>query len=141
MHYRNCNGPGQFGPAKQVVCPTNKCVHHNYYLSEVDYIHPTHTTVYNHHLTKNNHHFPQTQSVVDTFSEENNFMGPQNQVAGAQFNGGMGPQGEMGFMGPPWGNMATQGPNLGWPNPHVGGTNFNNMGMMGEGCRRPSWLD
>ncbi|MBM7552511.1 CotD family spore coat protein [Thalassobacillus pellis] len=145
MRHKHCMGPNQVSPAQQVVCPTKHCVQHNFYQKEVDFIHPTHTTVYNHHMTQNKHFFPQTQSVVDTFGSEDVMMPPQgmspqmgprppmgpNQVAGAQYNGnGPGPMG----MGP-----------------QVAGAQYNGqpqMGPYGKGPRpgvmgyhKPCWRD
>ncbi|MFG6114566.1 CotD family spore coat protein [Halobacillus sp. MO56] len=162
MHHKNCMGPGQTGPRQQVVCPTRHCVQNNYFQNEVDYIHPTHTTIMNHHLTRNMHHFPQTQSVMDTFDSEDVFMPPQRpemtgpmgmgpQVAGAETGPrppmGMGPQVAGAQMGPtPSMGMMPQG-----MGPQVAGVENGNMpqggpmgpGMchMGKGCHHPWWRD
>ncbi|GGC87614.1 hypothetical protein GCM10007216_17940 [Thalassobacillus devorans] len=151
MHHRKCMGPGQTRPRQQVVCPTRHCVQNNHFLNEVDVIHPTHTTVMNHHLTKNYHHFPHTQSVRDTFDSEDIFM-PQQ---GPEMTGpmGMGPQ----VMGAQTGPMSPMGMPPQGMGPQVAGVEDNGMmpqGMpygpmgpgpggyhMGKGCHHPWWRD
>ncbi|WP_217589532.1 spore coat protein [Lentibacillus saliphilus] len=74
--------------------------------SEVEHIHPSHTTIMNHHLVKNKHVFPHSTSVQNTWNEVDvyggsfevpntgpaamgpgSMMGPGNQVAGAMAPG------------------------------------------------------
>ncbi|MRG88288.1 spore coat protein CotD [Salinibacillus xinjiangensis] len=63
-------------PAQNVVYPTKHCVKNNYIPHEVNHIHPTHTTIQNHHMVKNKHFYPHTQSVVNTVNQQNVNMGP-----------------------------------------------------------------
>lgn len=65
--------------------------------STVNHVHPSHTTVMNHHTVKNNHVFPHSTSVQNTTNSVDNYggsfnvpAGPGNQVAGANYPG-MGP--------------------------------------------------
>ncbi|WP_330949615.1 CotD family spore coat protein [Virgibacillus sp. MG-45] len=54
------------GCPKQIVYPVKQyCVQHCTE-SEVEHVHPSHTTVMNHHLIKNKHVFPYSTSVQNT---------------------------------------------------------------------------
>jgi spore coat protein D len=74
-HHKGCK-PNMLSPAETVVYPTKHCVKHNHIPHEVNHIHPSHTTIMNHHLVKNKHFFPHTQSVVNTVNTQNVNMGP-----------------------------------------------------------------
>lgn len=91
----NCGCP------KRIVHPTKcNCVQH---CSEsvVEHVHPSHTTVMNHHVVKNKHVFPHSTSVqnsgscVDEYGGAFNYppqqtapgFGAGNQVAGAMSQG------------------------------------------------------
>lgn len=85
-HY---HGP-QCGCPKRIVYPVkHNCVHHCTE-SEVEHIHPSHTTVMNHHLVKNKHVFPHSTSVENTCSSVD--------VFGGRFHTSRPPMG--GMMGP-----------------------------------------
>ncbi|MFD2925768.1 CotD family spore coat protein [Halobacillus naozhouensis] len=103
MNYRHCPHVRQCRP---VVYPVHHCVQDNYFVENIDHIHPTHLTIQNHHLLNNYHYFPQTVSQTNGYNEENYYM-PQ----------GMEPQGynwmdaqmqqEQGFMEMPQGQMGS----------------------------------
>lgn len=98
-HRPNCG----CGCQKPVVHPTKyNCVQHCTE-SEVEHIHPSHTTVMNHHVVKNKHVFPHSTSVQNTTNSVDVYggsfntppqvspgFGPGNQVGGAM-SPGMGP--------------------------------------------------
>lgn len=89
-------------PVKEVIHPVKEDVVHKCTEETVKHIHPSHTTVVNHHLVKNEHLFPHTTSQVNTFDEVN-VMGAQT---GPGANGpGMG-------MGPGAGPGAGMGPGV-----------------------------
>lgn len=56
----NCNRP------KQIVYPVKENVVHCCSEETIKHVHPSHTTVVNHHLVKNKHVFPNTTSEEDT---------------------------------------------------------------------------
>ncbi|QHS24475.1 spore coat protein CotD [Virgibacillus sp. MSP4-1] len=97
-------------PAQNVVYPTKHCVKNNYIPHEVNHIHPTHTTIMNHHLVKNKHYYPHTQSVMNNVQSQNVNMGPgsPNMVSPAN----MGP-GSPNMVSPA--NMGPGVPNAGSP--------------------------
>ncbi|WP_077621773.1 spore coat protein [Sediminibacillus massiliensis] len=86
---RRHHGPhhGCMKPANQIVYPTKHNVVHNCYEENVQHVHPSHTTVMNHHLIKNNHVYPHSTSVQNTVDSVDLYGGsfnvPGNQVAGA----------------------------------------------------------
>lgn len=122
MHRRHHCMPNHVMPANQVVYPTKCCEKHNHILNEVDHIHPSHTTIMNHHHVKNKHFFPHSESVVNTVDYENVNMGPglPNQVS-PMANGPVGPMGPGGPVGPM--NAGPMGPNA------VAGAHDMPMGM------------
>ncbi|MBU5594204.1 spore coat protein [Amphibacillus sp. MSJ-3] len=62
-------------PVKTIVCPTQqKCVNTCSY-SQVNYVHPTHTTVTDHHTVQNTHFYPQSTSWGQTVNQTNVFGG------------------------------------------------------------------
>lgn len=114
---------------KQVVYPVKENVVHNCTEETVEHIHPSHTTVMNHHLIKNKHIFPHSTSVANTCNSVDEYGGsfnvPGNQVGGAM-SPGMGPGGQVGGamspgMGPGYGGAMGHGPH----GPH--------------GCGMPHW--
>jgi len=88
----DCNRP------KQIVYPVKENVVHCCSEETIKHVHPSHTTVVNHHLVKNKHVFPHTTSEEDTVENVdiagNSFNNPfsGNQVGGAMNHGpsGMG---------------------------------------------------
>ncbi len=82
-------------PTNQVVHPTQENVVHQCSEETVQHIHPSHTTVVNHHLIKNQHVYPHSTSVQNTVNSVDEFGGAFNvpaapgQVAGA-FDPGLG---------------------------------------------------
>ncbi|MBO8154996.1 MAG: spore coat protein CotD [Bacillaceae bacterium] len=72
-------------PCNPIVYPTKHNVKNNVIPHEVDHIHPSHTTVMNHHVVHNKHYYPHTASVGSTCSNVHYNMGP-----GPQFPYGAG---------------------------------------------------
>ncbi|MGD6795175.1 CotD family spore coat protein [Metabacillus indicus] len=61
------------GPVKMcppIVHPTKCCVQHTFSTTVVPHIHPTHTTVVNHQNIQHKHYFPQTNSMVNSVSNQ-----------------------------------------------------------------------
>ncbi|RDW17580.1 spore coat protein [Oceanobacillus arenosus] len=97
---------------KTIVHPTKfNCVN-QFSESVVNQVHPSHTTVMNHHLVKNIHTFPHSTSVQNTANSVDQYGGSfqvpaPNQVAGAMspgFGPGYGPGGQVaGAMMPGYG--------------------------------------
>lgn len=84
-HRPHCGCPK---PMKEVVHPVKKNVVHHCTEETVKHVHPSHTTVMNHHLIKNEHVFPHTTSVKNTCNEVDVYpTGPGSQVAGAMSPG------------------------------------------------------
>lgn len=119
-----------------IVHPTKYDCVNQFSESTVNHIHPSHTTVMNHHLVKNKHFYPHSTSVQNTVNSVDEFGGafqvppapgqvagafspPPGQVAGAM-SPGMGP-GAMGGYGMPPGPgqvMGTMQPPAGMPMGH-----------------------
>ena len=82
MRRPNCQGP-----VKTIVCPTkHKCVNTQSF-SNVNYVHPTHTTITDYHTVQNTHFYPQTTSWQQVVNQTNVFGGqtwPQGQGQGVQ---------------------------------------------------------
>lgn len=84
-HRKHCNCQ------KQIVYPVKENVVHCCTEETVKHVHPSHTTVMNHHLVKNEHVYPHSTSVQNTFNQVDVNGGgrppfgggPGNQVAGA----------------------------------------------------------
>lgn len=98
-------------PVKEIVYPVKEDVVHKCSEETVKHIHPSHTTIVNHHLVKNEHLFPHTTSVVNTFDEMNvmgTSTGPSGMGPGAGFGPGMSPG-----MGPGLGSNV-MGAQSGW---------------------------
>lgn len=124
-------------PKQQVVHPTkHNCVHHCTQ-SEVEHIHPSHTTVMNHHTQVNKHVYPHSTSVQNTAGSVDVYggsfqtpprpgMGPGGQVAGAMtpgYGAGMGAGGGQvaGTMAPGYGAGYGHGMGAGYGGGHVAG--------------------
>ncbi|MFD2630142.1 CotD family spore coat protein [Oceanobacillus kapialis] len=132
-HGRHC-GCGCQRP-KQVVHPTKYNCVNQYSESVVEHIHPSHTTVMNHHLVKNKHFYPHSTSVQNTANSVNEYGGSFNvpapgQVAGAM-SPGMGPNGQV---------AGAMSPGMG-PNGQVAGAMSPGMGNCNKtaGAMNPGW--
>jgi spore coat protein D len=144
-HRRGCRCP------KCVVYPTKHNVVHHCTEETVQHVHPSHTTVMNHHLIKNQHVFPHSTSVQNTVNSVDEYGGSFEVPAGPGMGPGPGMAPGMG-MGPGMGPFMNPGPTLGGnggspsPNQVAGATspgmNLGNPGMgmgpagMGPG---PGW--
>ncbi|TXL64528.1 spore coat protein [Cerasibacillus terrae] len=89
FHHR----PPRCGP-KQIVYPTKCNTVHHCTQSEVQHIHPSHTTVMNHHLVKNTHLYPHSTSYENTVNSVDVYGGsyqvPNNPgMVGGAMNPGM----------------------------------------------------
>lgn len=83
---------GHCGCDKTVVHPTKHNCVNTCSESVVNHIHPSHTTVMNHHTVKNKHFYPHSTSFQNQTNNVNEYGGsfnvPNNgQVAGAMSNG------------------------------------------------------
>ncbi|WP_087973509.1 spore coat protein [Oceanobacillus rekensis] len=97
---------------KTIVHPTKHNCVNQYSESTVNQVHPSHTTVMNHHTVKNNHVFPHSTSVQNTVNSVDQYggsfnvpspgYGPGGQVAGAM-SPGYGPGQVAGAMQPGYG--------------------------------------
>ncbi|WP_042149564.1 CotD family spore coat protein [Paucisalibacillus sp. EB02] len=115
-HRPNCGCP------KCVVHPTKHNVVHHCTEETVQHVHPSHTTIMNHHLIKNNHVFPHSTSVQNTVNSVDQFGGAFN-VPGGPGMMGPGPGQVAGAMDPGMG-PGMMGPGMG-------------PGMMGPGMMNP----
>ncbi|WP_318293550.1 CotD family spore coat protein [[Bacillus] enclensis] len=70
-----------------VVHPTKNCVNQTFTTYEVPHIHPQHTTTVNNIQYQHKHYFPQTQSAVDSVTNQ------QFNCGGGQGGPGFGPGG------------------------------------------------
>lgn len=79
------------GCQNQIIHPVKENVVHCCTEETVKHVHPSHTTIMNHHLVKNEHVYPHSTSVQNTFNEVDINAGGRppfgggsgNQVAGA----------------------------------------------------------
>ncbi|MFS0752364.1 spore coat protein [Oceanobacillus sp. 1P07AA] len=82
---------GHCGCEKTVVHPTKHNCVNTCSESVVNHIHPSHTTVMNHHTVKNKHFYPHSTSFQNQTNNVNEYGGsfnvPNNQVAGAMSPG------------------------------------------------------
>ena len=96
-HGRHCGCQS----CKTIVYPTKHNCVNQYSESVVNHVHPSHTTVMNHHTVKNNHVFPHSTSVQNSSNSVNQYGGsfnvpsPGGQVGGAM-SPGFGPGGQVG---------------------------------------------
>ena len=88
------------GCNEQIVYPVDHDVVHNCCERTVEHVHPSHTTVVNHHLTRNVHLYPQSTSVENTFDSVD--------IYGGTFEVPAPPQPTVGFA--PGGFNPTPGP-------------------------------
>jgi spore coat protein D len=109
------------GCKKCIVYPTQCNVVQNCSEEFVEHIHPSHTTVMNHHHIHNQHVFPHSTSVVNTVDSSNSFGGAFEVPAGPGVAPGVAP----GMMGPGMMGPGMMGPGMGV----APGT----PGMMGPG--------
>ncbi|MCJ0932429.1 spore coat protein [Virgibacillus halodenitrificans] len=79
------------GCPKQIVYPTKHNCVNNFSESQVDHIHPSHTTIMNHHLIKNKHMYPHSTSVQNTTNSVDVYGGSFNVPAPGQVAGAMSP--------------------------------------------------
>lgn len=117
-HRSHCGCPQpNCGCPRTIVHPVRENVVHRCTEETVKHVHPSHTTVMNHHLIKNKHFFPHTTSTENTCKEVDVYggsrppfgAGPGGQVAGVAGPGmGMGPGGQVAGVG-------TQGHGDYWP--------------------------
>ncbi|MFS0671772.1 spore coat protein [Ornithinibacillus sp. 179-J 7C1 HS] len=84
-HGRNCGCP------KCVVHPTKHNVVHQCTEETIQHIHPSHTTVVNHHLIKNQHVFPHSTSFQNNVNSVDQYGGSFNVPAAPGM--GLGPAG------------------------------------------------
>ncbi|MDY0406407.1 CotD family spore coat protein [Virgibacillus sp. 179-BFC.A HS] len=61
---------------RRIVYPVKQNCVHCCTESEIEHVHPEHTTFMNHHVIKNRHVFPKTASVQNTCSSVNMYGGP-----------------------------------------------------------------
>ncbi|UOR12499.1 CotD family spore coat protein [Halobacillus amylolyticus] len=59
---------------RPIVYPVQHCVQDNYFVENMDHIHPSHLTIQNHHLLNNYHYFPHTVSYTNDYNVENHYM-------------------------------------------------------------------
>lgn len=71
MRRRHHRPRGCHKPVKQIVHPTKHNVVHCCTEETIKHVHPSHTTVCNHHLIKNEHVFPHSTSVKNSCKEVN----------------------------------------------------------------------
>lgn len=117
---------------RKVVHPVKENVVNKYTEEVVEHVHPSHTTVVNHHLIKNKHVFPHSTSVANTCNSVDVYGGsfntPGNQVGGAMSPGqgpGMGAGNQVG------GAMS--------PGHHGGGHHGGHHGGCHGGCGMNHW--
>lgn len=128
-HGRNCGCQS----CQTIVHPTKHNCVNQCSESTVNHVHPSHTTIMNHHVVKNKHFYPHSTSVQNTTNSVDQYGGSFNVPAQNQVAGAFSPPGGMGNMG--------QGPNgngqvMGATSPGMcQGSNGNGqvMGSMDQG--------
>ncbi|WP_163526198.1 CotD family spore coat protein [Halobacillus ihumii] len=95
-HVRHC---------RPVIYPVHHCVQDNYFVENMDHIHPSHLTIQNHHLLNNYHYFPHTVSQTNNYNVEDHYMPQGMEPEGYNW---MDAQMEQGPMGMPQGQMQGQ---------------------------------
>ena len=122
------------GCPKEIVYPTKHNVVNKCSEETINHIHPSHTTVVNHHLVKNQHIFPHSTSFENTVNSVDTFGGafntPPTNVAGAMTGPGMG-QVAGAMSGPGMGQVA--GAMQGMAQGNMQGMGQGNMQGMGHG--------
>jgi len=129
-HGRHC---GCHSCQQTIVHPTKYNCVNQYSQSQVTHVHPSHTTVMNHHTVNNHHVFPHSTSVQNTTNSVDTYGGSfevpaPGQVAGAMspgagqgFGPGFGPGGQVaGAMSPGFGQGGPGGQVAGAQSPGYG---------------------
>ena len=108
---------------KTIVYPTKHNCVNKYSESTVNHVHPSHTTIMDHHLVKNNHFYPHSTSVQNTWNSVDQY--------GGSFEVPAGPGQVAGAFSPPAGPGMGMGPgmNQGGPGQVMGATQPG-MGMQ-----------
>lgn len=119
---RNCG----CGNPQTIVHPVKQNVVNCCSEETVKQIHPSHTTVMNHHLVKNVHEYPHSTSTQNLYNEVD--------VYGGSFNVPNQPSGVMGSMSPGGPNMG-MGPGMMGPGNQVGGAMNPGQQGMGSHCQ------
>lgn len=119
-----CPRPNCGCNVKEIVYPVKENVVECFSEETVKHVHPSHTTVVNHHLVKNEHVYPHSTSYENTYNEIDvqGAPGPGGQVGGAM-SPGMGMPGQVGGAMKPG-------------KPHHGPKPCGPMGGMGH-CNKP----
>ncbi|WP_373895405.1 CotD family spore coat protein [Virgibacillus sp. CBA3643] len=88
-HGPNCG----CGCPQKIVHPTKHNCVNQFSESVVEHVHPSHTTVMNHHTVKNKHVYPHSTSMQNTFNNVDQYGGSFNVPAGQgnQIGGAMSP--------------------------------------------------
>ncbi|WP_163971136.1 CotD family spore coat protein [Oceanobacillus halotolerans] len=76
---------------RRIVYPTKHNMVHHCTHDMVEHVHPSHTTVMNHHLTKNKHVYPHSTSVVNTANSVDVYGGSYQVPAPPRPTPGVGP--------------------------------------------------
>ncbi|WP_010095529.1 spore coat protein [Ornithinibacillus scapharcae] len=115
---RHRHRPG-CGCPKCIVYPTKHNVVHHCTEETVQHVHPSHTTIMNHHLIQNQHVFPHSTSVQNTVNSVDVYGGSFN-VPGPGFGPGPGPGMVAGAMAPGMGPGMNPGQVAGAMSPGMG---------------------
>lgn len=115
-HGRHCGCQA----CKTIVYPTKQNCVNQFSESTVNHVHPSHTTIMNHHTVKNNHFFPHSTSMQNTTNSVNQYGGSFEVPAPNQVAGAFSPPGGMGGQFPGMG-MGQQGPGMGMGQQGPGG--------------------
>lgn len=148
---RPCHCPRPNCGCKEIIYPVKQNVVNTCSEETVKHVHPSHTTVVNHHLVKNEHIFPHSTSFENTFNQVDVYggsfnvptPGPGGQVGGAMTPGmGMQPPGQVGGAMTPGMGMQPPGQFGGAMNPGMGMNqgkppfgSMPNQGGMGSGMK------
>src|SRR5690625_4481625 len=146
-----CPRPNCGCPVKEVIHPVKCNVVHCNSEETIKHVHPSHTTVVNHHLIKNEHVFPHSTSFENTVNEVDVFggafnttpAGPGSQVGGAMSPPPMGSGNQVGGPGmgtgrPPFGSMPGQVGGAMSPG-MCHGSHHHGVGGVGHGKKPPKW--
>ena len=83
-----CKGKCRCNDTRDIVYPTRKEVKNTYSEETINHIHPSHTTVINHHTIRNVHFYPHTTSYeervreIDVRGAEDGWNNGRNDVGG-----------------------------------------------------------